>query len=132
MTGETDLEKLLASMSPCLLPDEYVFCTVADGNYGDYSEYFPLASFLESEGLSLVLTKTNADKAKLNYDSVFKAITLSVHSSLEAVGLTAVVSGKLAENGISANFIAGYFHDHLFVQAEKADFALRTLKAFDC
>ncbi|MCP3874254.1 MAG: transporter, partial [Desulfobacteraceae bacterium] len=90
MAGETDLEKLMASMSPCLLPDEYVFCTVADGNYGDYSEYFPLASFLESEGLSLVLTKTNADKAKLNYDSVFKAITLSVHSSLEAVGLTAV------------------------------------------
>lgn len=128
MAGEKDLEKLLASMKPCLFSEEYVFCSVPDGKYGDYSEYCPVASFLETEGLTLVLTKANADKAKLQYGLVFKRITLTVHSSLEAVGLTAAISGKLAENGISANVIAGYFHDHIFVQAEKAEIALKSLK----
>ena len=128
MTGEKDLGKLLASMAPCIFSDEYVFCSVPGGKYGDYSEYCPVASFLETEGLTLVLTRANADKAKLQYDSVFKRITLEVHSSLEAVGLTAAISGELAENGISANVIAGFFHDHIFVQAEKAEIALQSLK----
>jgi hypothetical protein len=128
MTGEKGLEKLLTLMAPCVFPDEYVFCVVPDGKYGDYFEYCPVASFMESEGLTLVLTRKNADKAELQYDSIFKRITLEAHSSLEAIGLTAAVSGKLAENGISANVIAGYFHDHIFVQAEKAEKALEFLK----
>ena len=128
MTGEKDLEKLLASMEPVVSPDEYVFCTVADRAYGDYSEYCPVASFVESEGLTLVLTRKNADRADLQYELVFKRITLTVHSSLDAVGLTAAVSGKLAENGISANVIAGFFHDYIFVQAEKIDIAFEFLK----
>jgi uncharacterized protein len=130
MTGETNLEKLLLSMSPVVFPEEYIFYSVPDGKYGDYSEYCPVASFMESEGLTLVLTKTDADKVQLKYDAVFKRITLTVHSSLEAVGLTAAVSGKLAENGISANVIAGFFHDHIFVQAEKIDPVLKSLKEF--
>ena len=65
-----------------------------------------------------------------NYESIFKCITLKVHSSLETVGLTAAVSNKLAERGISANVIAAYFHDHIFVQAEKADVALSALNEF--
>ena len=72
MTGETDLEKLLALMAPSVFSDEYVFCSVPDGKYGDYSEYCPVASFVESEGLTLVLTRKNADKAKLQYDLIFK------------------------------------------------------------
>jgi hypothetical protein len=128
MTGEKDLRKLLVSMDPVVFPEEYVFCTVPDGKYGDYSEYCPLASFLESEGLTLVLTRANADKAGLRYDSVFKRITLTVHSSLKAVGLTAAIAGKLAENGISANVIAGYFHDHVFVPSENIEIAVKSLK----
>ena len=130
MAGEKDLGKLLASMEPVVFPDEYVFCTVVGGAYGDYSEYCPVASFVEPESLTLVLTRKNADRADFQYESVFKRITLNVHSSLDAVGLTAAVSGKLAENGISANVIAGYFHDHVFVQAEKIDIAFECLKGF--
>ena len=51
-----------------------------------------------------------------------------IHSSLEAVGLTAAVSTKLATKGISANVIAAYYHDHIFVSAEKAELALLALK----
>lgn len=130
MPGEQNLEKLLISMEPFAFPEEYVFCNVPHGKYGDYFEYCPVASFAESEGLTLVLTRVNAEKAGLEYDFVFKRITLNIHSSLEAVGLTAEVSGKLAEHGISANVIAGYFHDHVFVQAEKIDLAVKYLKEF--
>ena len=86
---------------------------------------------MEAEGLTLVITKDNADKAKLEYESVFKCITLLIHSSLEAVGLTAAVSTKLAENGISANVVAAYYHDHIFVQSVKAEIALDALHDFN-
>ena len=128
MAGETNLRQLLTSMSPELLPDEYVFCTVL-GEYGDFHECSPLASFREAEGLTLVLTKEAAIAANLAFESVFKAITLTIHSSLDAVGLTAAVSTKLAEKGISANVIAAYYHDHIFVQAEKAESALEALRS---
>ncbi len=62
-----------------------------------------------------------AEKAQLAYESKFNQITLTVHSSLDAVGLTAAVATKLASYGISANVVAAYYHDHIFVQTEKAD-----------
>nr|WP_275889019.1 ACT domain-containing protein [Desulforhopalus vacuolatus] len=66
----------------------------------------------------------------MKYEGVFKGITLTVHSSLEAVGLTAAISSKLAEKGISANVIAAYYHDHIFVQTEKAEMAMEALNEF--
>jgi hypothetical protein len=130
VAGETNLIKLLASMKPVLLDQEYVFCTIEGAQYGDYAEISPLASYLESEGLTLLVSRDNAQQANLTYESVFKCITLTVHSSLEAVGLTAAVSSKLTEKGISANVIAAYYHDHFFVQAEKADMAIAALNEF--
>ena len=61
---------------------------------------------------------------------MFKGITLTVHSSLDAVGLTAAVANKLTEKGISANVIAAYYHDHIFVQTEKAALAIEALNEF--
>ncbi len=130
MAGEKNLRKLMASLSPQLVEGEFVFCTIPDAQYGDFAELLPVASFCEDEGLTLLVTTENADKAGFNYESIFKCITLKVHSSLEAVGLTAAVSGKLAQRGISANVIAAYHHDHIFVQAEKADAALSALNEF--
>ena len=127
MVGEQDLKKLVASMSPVLMSGEYVFCTFKDAQYGDYQELEPVVTVQESEGLTLVVPKNRADDHNLSYESVFKGITLSVHSSLDAVGLTAAFSSKLGDHGISANVIAGYFHDHIFVQAELADKAIEAL-----
>jgi hypothetical protein len=128
MAGEKDLKKLMRSLSLYLMDDEFVFCTIKDATYGDFAELFPLASFCEEEGLSLLLKKEDADKACFNYESIFKCITLKVHSSLDAVGLTAAVASKLARRGISANVMAAYYHDHIFVPAEKAELALSALK----
>lgn len=66
----------------------------------------------------------------LEFEGSFRQITLTVHSSLEAVGLTAAVSTKLAAKGISANVIAAYYHDHIFVQTAKAELALSVLQEF--
>lgn len=127
MSGMTELDQLLQTMNPKLLESEFVFCTVS----GDLKEYLmlqPIATFHETEGLTLVVEKTVALQAGLLFEGSFRQITLSVHSSLNAVGLTAAVSTKLASKGISANMIAGFHHDHIFVQSKKAEIALRTLQ----
>ncbi|GLT19613.1 transporter [Vibrio zhanjiangensis] len=129
MSGITDLEELLRSMQPKLINAEFVFCSV-EGELRDYVELAPVASFIEAEGLTLVLERSVAQKAGLVFEGVYSQITLTVHSSLEAVGLTAAVSSKLASQGISANVIAAYYHDHIFVQANKADQALSALREF--
>jgi hypothetical protein len=129
MTVITELDKLLRSMSPELVSGEFVFCTVQD-TAQDYLALDPIMTFIESEGLTLILAKQTALDAGLAFESAFSQITLTVHSSLDAVGLTAAVSNKLTEKGISANVVAAYYHDHIFVQTEKAEAALVALKEF--
>lgn len=129
MSGITDLDELLRSMRPKLMPTEFVFCTTS-GALTDYVNLEPVASFIESEGLTLVLEKSRAEKAGLAFEGIYQQITLTVHSSLDAVGLTAAVASKLASKGISANVIAAYYHDHIFVQQDKATAALLALEEF--
>ncbi|PMO67048.1 transporter [Vibrio breoganii] len=129
MSGIKELDQLLKSMKPHLVDGEFVFCTV-EGKLSDYVELDPVGTFIEPEGLTLVLERSVAEQHQLSFDGAFRMITLTVHSSLEAVGLTAAVSTKLAEKGISANVIAAYYHDHIFVQAAKAELALQALNEF--
>ncbi|OHU86686.1 MULTISPECIES: ACT domain-containing protein [Pseudoalteromonas] len=128
MNGETNLAILLKSMQPTLLAEEFVFITLQQGKYGDAAQLNPIAMFMESEGMTLVIPKARADQYQQAYSSVFKCITLNVHSSLDAVGLTAAFATRLTEEKISANVIAGFYHDHIFVQAHKAQDALVALR----
>lgn len=127
MSGMTDLARLLASLRPTLAQGEFVFLSFAGAVYGDESELEPVASFREDEGLTLIVPRARADAAGLAYDAVFRMITLGVHSSLIAVGLTAAVAQCLAERGISANVVAAFHHDHVFVPSEVAVPALEAL-----
>lgn len=129
MSGETDLQKLVAGLKPRLLPGEFVFVTFADARYGDYAELEPVASYREDEGLTLVVPRARALAAGLETSESLRAITLDIHSSLEAVGLTALIATALAERGISANVLAGYFHDHVYVPTRRADEALSALES---
>lgn len=129
MAGETDLDTLIRSMSPQLVVGEFVFCTFADAGYGDHTELEPIASIEEAEGLTLVVPLSRARAQHLPCDSVYRCISLQVHSSLEAVGLTAAIARKLTERGISANVIAGFYHDHVFVQNAQAESALEALRS---
>ncbi len=126
MTGSKDLSYLLSEANPILDDDEYVFVT-REGTYGDFAEWQPVGSFAEKEGMTLVLTKESADAHSLDYDGIFQRITLQVHSSLEAVGLTARFSQCLADANVSANVFAAYYHDHIFVPAADARKAMAAL-----
>ena len=88
----------------------------------------PIVSVEEEEGLTLIITRSEADERSIDYDSVMKKITLKVHSSLEAVGLTAAFASVLGEHNIIANVVAGFYHDHIFVQSDRADAAMAALK----
>ena len=125
MSAERDLAVLLASMAPVRRPGSFVFATVApDEPAGD-----ALATVLEDEGRTVVLAREEADRRGLSYDFVAAWITLQVRSALDAVGLTAAVSARLAEAGISCNVIAGRHHDHLLVPEDRAKDALAALRA---
>ena len=113
-------------MNPELKQGEYIFCCLA-GNLADYVHLNPLASYVEEEGLTLILNADTANKAGITYEAKYNLITLNVHSSLEAVGLTAAVSAKLTEHNISANVVAAFYHDHIFVQTDKAQAAMKAL-----
>lgn len=130
MPGITNIDELLRQMNPVLEDGEFVFCTVS-GDLGDYLALAPVATVAESEGLTLVLEKSQALKAGIPFEGPFRQITLTVHSDLEAVGLTDAVSTKLASKGISANVIAAFYHDHVFVQSAKAEAALSALLEFN-
>ncbi|OBZ93080.1 transporter [Pararhizobium polonicum] len=127
MTAITDLDVLLREMRPDLRPGNYVYCTVtADGDV-DWRSLSPLGFFREEEGVTLILEREAADRAGLAYGPVMRCITLTVHSALEAVGLTAAVAAALTRHGISANVVAAYHHDHIFVPAQDAERALVAL-----
>ena len=84
--------------------------------------------FREREGTTLVVRREEAEGAGLAYQFASRLITLTVHSSLEAVGFLAEITGRLAEAGISVNAVSAYYHDHLFVPEHRADEALQLLE----
>lgn len=129
MVGITEIQVLLKEMKPVLDRTDYVFSTKKCFQIDEeIIALSPIATFLESEGMTVVVSKIKAEKHKLSYETIFNKITLEVHSSLEAVGLTAAISTALASRNISANVVAGYYHDHIFIPRDKADLALETLE----
>lgn len=124
MPGETDLQKLLQGMEPKHNEGEFVFCTVE--SLQDLT-LDPLCTFQEAEGITIILSRRQADEVSLPYSGVYAWITLTVHSSLEAVGLTAAVSKALTEANISCNIVAAYHHDHIFVPVKDAGRAMDAL-----
>lgn len=88
-----------------------------------------LATLREDEGWTAVLRVEDAEAAALPYDFVAAWITLTVHSDLAAVGLTAAVARALADAGIACNVLAGLHHDHLLVPEARADDALAAIRA---
>jgi hypothetical protein len=127
MSGVTDLGQLIGSMQPVLSDTAYVFASIDRATLASIAELEPIGTFYEAEGLTVIVLKTKADALNINYQGVFQCITLNVHSSLEAVGLTAAVSNTLANEGISANVVAAFYHDHIFVPIVKANQALSCL-----
>ncbi|MBL8824927.1 MAG: ACT domain-containing protein [Planctomycetia bacterium] len=81
----------------------------------------------EPEGNTLILPEQEAQRLELKPGFRAAWITLDTQTNLTDVGITAVISQALAEQGISCNMVAGYYHDHLFVPAERGEEAIRLI-----
>lgn len=121
-----DLKILLKSMQPVLNQGCYLF--VSAEQIPNFEIKQAIASIREAEDLSLVISKETALEYHLPTDELFSWISLSVHSDLQAVGLTAAFSSALAQAGISCNVIAGLRHDHIFVPLDDTARAMQTLR----
>ena len=127
MSGETNLMLLLQSMQPILQVGEFVFCTLSTQTLKPINLQ-PIGQFYEAEGLTLILDREQADRANLPYAYVARMITLSVHSSLNAVGFLAAITTELARQDISVNPVSAYYHDHLFVPVDRAQEVMNVLQ----
>ena len=113
MTGETNLDKLIQSLSAVLVEGLYVFATVQPNHQS--LDIVPRMTFIEAEGTTYILLKSEAETLELNYEFPCRMITLNIHSSLEAVGFMARIATELAKHDMGVNPVSGFFHDHLFV-----------------
>jgi uncharacterized protein len=121
----SDLGELIRSMKPTVREGEYVVVAVEPLRLvGMAAE----AIVREDEGPTVVMKRADADAEGIPYDFVAAWITLTVHSDLAAVGLTAAFSTALAAAGISCNVLAGFHHDHLLVPVDRRDDALAALE----
>jgi hypothetical protein len=127
MPGETDLKKLLASMRPMLTDGTYLFATLP-GGLSVPPGVHPVMTFREADGFTLILEESEASRAGLAGTFRCRMITLEVHSSLEAVGFLAAITARLAAAGMGVNPVSAYYHDHLFVPADRADEAMQILE----
>ena len=126
MPGETNINTLLKNMTPKLNEGSYVFCTTPQLKDIDLTQ--TIGMFAEDEGFTIILKKEIADSLGLTYSYIASWISLTIHSSLEAVGLTAAISTALAKESISCNVVAAYYHDHIFVDQRDAAKAMLVLE----
>lgn len=126
MTGSRDLAAMLATLDAVARDGEFVYATVVAGHPATSRAQ---AVVVEDEGTTLVLPRADADELGVPYTFVAAWLTLSVHSALEAVGLTAAFSRALGDAGISCNVLAGFHHDHLLVPAAERARALAVLRS---
>jgi hypothetical protein len=115
LVAERDLSRLLAALDPHLHVERYSFIATSEPDLADAD----FAIVREAEGLTLIRSEAAGEWAR---------ISLGVHSSLGAVGLTAVLSERLADAGISANIVAALHHDHIFVPWDRRAEALAALR----
>lgn len=115
-------------MAPKLHEATFVFCTLKpEAPRQPIDE--AVMRFQETEGETWILSQADADARDLPYQGTWRMITLTVHSSLEAVGFLAALLPVLAEARISTNVVSAYYHDHLFVPAARAQDALSILQS---
>ncbi len=125
--GEIDLDLMLASLAVQRRPGVFAYIAVEVPTPG----LLAAAHAIVKEGrlTTIVLPVAAAERSGQPTAAQFAWLTLTVQSSLDAVGLTAAVSAKLAAIGIPCNVLAGYHHDHLLVPVDRVDDAIAALTA---
>jgi hypothetical protein len=124
-SGETDLDKMLATMRVERRPGVFTYVAVRVPT----PELLAVAHGMVTEGelTTMVLPVEAAERAGLPVELKMAWLSLTVQSSLESVGLTAAFSATLGKAGIPCNVLAGYHHDHILVPVERAQHAIDAL-----
>ena len=121
----SEREAMIAAMEPRLDMQAWRFVLVSPDNAPQLLGA-AIGTFREDEGVTAIVPSELADELGIEGPD-FARITLMVHSDLEGVGLTAAVSGALADARIACNMVAAFYHDHAFVPVAKGDEALSVL-----
>ena len=123
--GETDLDKMLETLRVERRPGVFTYATVRT----PAPELLAAAHGVVTEGdlTTLVLPVEAAERAGLPVELEMAWLSLTVQSSLEAVGLTAAFSATLGKAGIPCNVLAGFHHDHILVPVDRAQQAIDVL-----
>ena len=123
MDGERNLDVLLKTMQPHLRDGKWVFRT-SENPFDSATLETAILMFREPEGITIISPATPTD-----YDlPIWSMITLSIHSSLEAVGFLAAITTSLAAMDIPVNAVSAYYHDHIFVPYGRRDDAMECLR----
>lgn len=125
--GETDLDRMLATLGVQRRPGVFVYIAVEVPTPGLVAAAHAMVK--EGRLTTIVLPVEAAERAGQATTVQFAWLTLTVQSSLEAVGLTAAVSARLAAIGVPCNVLAGYHHDHLLVPVDRVHDAITVLTA---
>ena len=128
MSGENNLQVLLSTMEPVLDENPFGFVSLSSDN-NLLATMVPFAIIRENEGVTIVMPLAELEQRSLISEAWAK-ISLTIHSSLSAVGLTAAIATALGKENISANVVAGYYHDHFFVQWDRRFDAMEVLASF--
>lgn len=126
MSGERDLATVLRTMTITRRPGTYVYVAVPNGAAAPAPA---AATIVEDEATTVVLERGLAEASGSAWSFEAAWLTVEVHTALDGVGLTAVLARALADAGMACNVLAGFYHDHLLVPADRADDALRALSA---
>ena len=124
MASEQDLKVLLRSMEPELFAESYGFGVVPEGRAIGQA----FAQIAEAEGMTVIAPLVQMQAQGIESTGEWARISLTVHSDLAAVGLTAAIAAALTTRGISANVVAGFYHDHVFVQWDRRCDAMAALR----
>jgi hypothetical protein len=125
--GETDLDAMLATLAVRRRPGVFTYIAVEVPTPGLLASAHAVVR--EGPLTSIVLPVDAAERAGQLATVRLAWLTLTVQSSLEAVGLTAAISERLARENIACNVLAGYHHDHVLVPVERVDDAIAALTA---
>lgn len=123
MAAVSDLRQMIRGMEPVLAAEPYGFEVSAVPVPGAF------ATIAEAEGMTVIAPVAVLEAAGMVVADHWARISLTLHSSLHAVGLTAAFARVLTDHAISANVVAGCHHDHILVAWADRARAIAALRA---
>jgi hypothetical protein len=126
VSGQDNLQAVIDSLQVYCDDKQYGFAHVDTAEGISLTDV--IGTFQEKEGLTIIAPTEYLVAKKLDFEGPFAKLTIEVHTSLELVGLTAFLAKHLTDAGISANVVAAYFHDHIFVQYNLRQRAIEALQ----